>query len=155
MGSRHTWIVLVVLAAVLAGTQVVAAYGKVRRSDPAPGARLTLAPAEVFIWFNEPPREGSSISVFDSEFKDVAAGQPRIDPDDATLMRLPLKPLAPGRYTVRWRAQTDTGSYSGTHDFILEGPPLPISVVPLVAGGAIAVGAVIAVVVIRAARRHS
>jgi methionine-rich copper-binding protein CopC len=45
-------------------------------------------------------------------------GKPRVDRADPRQVQVPLKPLPPGRYTVRWRAvAVDTHTIEGNFSF--------------------------------------
>jgi len=104
------------------------AHASLVRSDPAPDAKLDQPPMEVSVWFSEPLSTGSNLTVFDTQFQSVDTGDTFIAASDATLMRVELKPLTPGRYTVNWKANSVDGhSTSGSYDFfVTEGPGIPI-----------------------------
>jgi methionine-rich copper-binding protein CopC len=98
----------------------VTSEAKLRRSDPAPDAVLDRAPSEIFVWYSEPLSTGSSLNIFDEQFQPVDRGQTFIDASDATLMRAPLKQLAPGHYTVKWKASAVNGHFAGgTYNFVV------------------------------------
>jgi methionine-rich copper-binding protein CopC len=134
-------ILLLIVTGLLALTVIPAlAHAELLRSDPAAGAVLDHAPAEVFAWFSQPLSTGSRLSVFDSQFQPVDKGQTFIDASDATLMRTQVQPLAPGRYTVNWKANSVDGhESSGSYDFIVQEAPTNT---PLIIG-AVALGIVI------------
>ncbi len=119
------------------------AHAGLLRSDPPAGATLDRAPVEAFLWFSEPLSTGSHVSVFDTHFQPVDTGETFIDASDATLMRVKLQPLPPGRYTVNWKASSVDGhETSGSYDFFVAEPP---GVPPLLA---IVLGVLIAAVLI-------
>lgn len=81
------------------------------RSNPAPGATLAAAPADVSITFSgmlDPA--GSSITVVDATGASVSEGATTLSPTDAATMRVALRSgLGAGTYTVQWTAQADDG----------------------------------------------
>lgn len=86
------------------------AAAMLRHSDPRPDSTLDRSPLEVLTWFSVPITAGSDLRIFDADFTNMANGQPQIDPDDVTLLRLPVINLSAGRYTVKWRAEGRDGS---------------------------------------------
>ncbi len=139
-----TYRVLLILSSVLLlalSLSSVSAHAELTRSDPAAGAVLDTPPSEVFAWFSQALSTGSKLDVFDGQFHAVDDGQTFIDASDATLIRIRLGTLAPGRYTVNWKATAVDGHVSsGSFDFtVREAAGLS----PLVIGAA--AGAVIIV----------
>jgi methionine-rich copper-binding protein CopC len=141
---------LLLLGTTLART--VFAHSELVRADPAPGASLERAPSEIFAWFSQPLSTGSKLKVFDAQFQQVDKGQTFIDAGDATLMRAQVNPLAPGRYTVNWQANSVDGHLSsGSFDFTIRDTP---GISPLIiAGGTVLLIGVVLVVVF--ARRRA
>ncbi len=95
----------VVAAAVLAWAPVQAmAHALVLESDPAQGANLTAPPAHVLLRFNSKlEKRLSHVTLSTEKGKPVALpisvnGQERLD-----RIELPLAPLAPGAYVVRYK----------------------------------------------------
>jgi methionine-rich copper-binding protein CopC len=89
----------------LLGAGPLGAHATGQRYEPAPGAVLRTAPAEVRILFDgdlEPAF--STIAVADASGAAVHAGPARVDPGNRRLLRVPLRPLGPGTYSVTWRA---------------------------------------------------
>ncbi|MCB0216664.1 MAG: copper resistance protein CopC [Chloroflexi bacterium] len=97
------------------------AHGETVESQPAPGAVLDRAPAEVELRFTAALGEGSAIEVLDAGFQAVEAGETRIDPTDPERMRVSLPPLPPGDYTVQWLAvdARDRHRTQGSYAFTL------------------------------------
>lgn len=118
MKPCHLPLVLIAVGLLFVTLSPILAYAELRRSDPTSGAMLDRSPVEVFVWFSEPLSTGSKLSVFDEQFQAVDKGETFIDASDATLMRVQLAPLGPGRYTVNWKASAIDGHVSsGSYDF--------------------------------------
>jgi copper resistance protein C len=81
------------------------AHASLDRADPRVGSQVQVAPAEVKLWFNEPLEMAfSSVTVLDASGQRVDRADAHLDAGDKALLRVSLPPLAPGLYTVRWRA---------------------------------------------------
>jgi methionine-rich copper-binding protein CopC len=91
-------------------------------SLPAVGATVSPAPSAVKIWFTgklEPAF--SKIEVLDAKGADVDQGNAAVDPQDATLMQVSLKPLPAGTYKVHWHAiSVDTHATDGDFTFTVK-----------------------------------
>jgi methionine-rich copper-binding protein CopC len=89
----------------LAATAVLA-HGKLAASVPAEGSRLTTAPTQVVLRFNEPMRL-TAVSITGAQGTRQA-----IAPLPAEVRReisLPLPPLAPGKRELHWRGMGPDG----------------------------------------------
>ncbi len=125
--NRRSWQFRLLLFALISivlllaiGVQWVLAHAELRRSEPSAGAVLDRAPSEVLIWYSSKLKPGGKISILDTQFRAVEKGETSIDSTDTTLMRVPLSPLAPGRYTVNWKAiAEDSDPTSGSYDFFV------------------------------------
>ncbi|MCS7235624.1 MAG: copper resistance protein CopC [Armatimonadota bacterium] len=98
----------------VATVQLAAAHAKVVRADPAPGAVLRSAPRQVRVVFNEElAARGSFLVVVDGRGRrvDEATGGLDLDDLDRKTLVVRLKPLGPGRYTVRWQATSADDGY--------------------------------------------
>ena len=86
---------------------------------PGVGSMVSSAPAELKLWFTEELKPlASTIDVTGADGERVAAGAAHRDPHDARLLAVPLVPLAPGEYTVVWRAvSVDTHATQGRFTF--------------------------------------
>jgi methionine-rich copper-binding protein CopC len=123
---------------IVPGIMPAQAEGLLRRSDPASAARLDRSPSEVFMWFASPIQGSFQAAIFDGEFRDMSRGEAFVDPDDVTLIRLPVRHLPAGRYTVKWRVTTRDGrSAEGLFDFTVRSPPIPLPVVVATAAGSV------------------
>ncbi len=87
---------------VLAGS--ASAHALIRNSDPASGAILQTAPAQVVVTFTEPPDPALSyLHVLNSAGQSVTNGNSGPLPGDPLKLRVELQPLPDGVYTVVWR----------------------------------------------------
>lgn len=95
------------------------AHAFLDHADPRVGSQVQAAPAEVKLWFSE-PLEGafSTLSVADASGRRVDRADAHLDANDKALLRVALPALAPGAYTVHWRAVSiDTHVTQGTFVF--------------------------------------
>ncbi|WP_329104005.1 copper resistance protein CopC [Micromonospora sp. NBC_01699] len=119
---------LAVIAVACAAALMVApapawAHNELRASNPAKGARLAAAPAEVVLDFAEKlnPRF-TTIAVTDRSATAVGDGQPQVTGVRA-VQRL-RQPLAAGDYTVAYRVvSVDGHPVSGKFTFTVTAPP--------------------------------
>jgi copper resistance protein C len=88
-------------------------------SSPAADTTLAQSPAEIRLFFSEPPQmRGTSVRLADAGDNLVASSDAAADSEDARQVWIaPEAPLAPGRYTVHWRViaedgHTQRGSFS-------------------------------------------
>lgn len=107
-------------AALLLAASAADAHALLKKASPPVGGTVHAAPAELSIVFAEAvePRF-STIAVRDAGGARVDAGDPHAAQDDGRRLAVGLKPLAPGAYTVEWRAvsvdaHTTQGRYSFT-----------------------------------------
>jgi methionine-rich copper-binding protein CopC len=91
-------------------SSVVFAHSRPIRFDPAPGAVLQSAPAQITGWFNADLRRDPNwnfIKVTDDKGTQVDTGDVQLS-TDRRQMSVALKPgLGPGRYLVTWRTFDD------------------------------------------------
>ena len=80
------------------------AHAALVKSVPAQRAVLYRAPAKIELWFSErlEPRY-SSFTLSDAEGKPVETGKTEVGSRDLKLLSAPIKPLAPGRYLIKYR----------------------------------------------------
>jgi len=77
----------------------------------APEAESTVAsPSEIRLWFSQAPQaSGTSLRLIQSG-QPLEIGERKLDPDDATVYVASVETsLAPGTYTVAWRAMAADG----------------------------------------------
>jgi methionine-rich copper-binding protein CopC len=80
------------------------------RSAPAAGAEVHMV-HEIGLWFTQSPQENSvSVRLIDAGGSAVDTGEAARDQDDPKSFRMEIPGhLAPGEYTVAWRAMGDDG----------------------------------------------
>jgi copper resistance protein C len=124
VGARREWrragAVVAALAffAVLVAVTAGGAHTFLDRSDPRGGAVVRTPPPDVRLWFTgavEPAY--SRVQVVDGAGKRMETADAEIDASHR-MLRVPLPPLAPGRYKVVWRVLSIDGHLAeGTLDF--------------------------------------
>ncbi|MGH2349652.1 MAG: copper resistance CopC family protein [bacterium] len=128
MTRRHVALTAMGLIALMGLAGAAWGHAKLLRAVPAPGSTLTRVPTVVRLWFNDeldPKRSG--ISVWNARAQRVDDGRGGVDLNDLDRKTLTaaLKPLGPGRYTVRWRAVSadDLFASSGSSTFMVRSTP--------------------------------
>jgi methionine-rich copper-binding protein CopC len=101
------------------GATAAQAHAHIEHAVPAAGSAVHASPKEVELSFSEALEPAfSSVDVLDQKGGHVEEGKTQFGPDDAKVMRIALAPLAPGAYTVVWRALSiDTHRSSGRFTF--------------------------------------
>jgi methionine-rich copper-binding protein CopC len=92
-----------------------AAHAKLVRAEPAPGSVLRTPPRAVRLVFNEElASQGSTVAVVDAKGRRVDDGRGGLDLGDLDrrILVARLRPLGPGRYTVRWQATSADDGYT-------------------------------------------
>jgi methionine-rich copper-binding protein CopC len=99
------------------------AHAFLDHASPAVGRSVPTSPPAVTIWFTQELESAfSAIEVHDPSGARVDAGDAQVDAKDATILRVSLKPLAPGKYKVVWRVvSVDTHPTEGTFTFTVGG----------------------------------
>ena len=114
---------MAVLASVVLGALVPStgalAHAFLDHAAPSVGSTVRGPPAEVRIWFTQDLEAAfSTLRVVDQGGAQVDRGNKTVDPADRTLLKVSLRPLAPGTYTVFWRAlSVDTHTTEGRFSF--------------------------------------
>lgn len=113
----------VLAAAVTLGTRTVQAHAFLDHSSPAVGSSVPTAPAAVTMWFTQQLEPAfTTATVTDKSGNTVDTGPAEVDPKDPTELRVPLKPLPPGTYSVAWHAlSVDTHTTTGHFTFTVGG----------------------------------
>jgi copper resistance protein C len=114
--QRHFWLLLLGL---LSAASPALAHAVLERASPAVGSTVKSAPAEITLRFTEKLEPAfSTVAVTGRGGERVDAGDPHVDPGDPMVLRISLKPLAPGPYKVAWRVvSVDTHTTHGDFKF--------------------------------------
>jgi copper transport protein len=132
-------------------------HSVVERSSPAPNAALDAAPSQVELWFNEPVDPAFSTAAV-TDPTGVRVSERTVVSADGRRVTVPLRPVAAGFYTVRWRvlSSVDGHTTGGVFAFTVglgarppegfggaEGPDVALAVIRWVglAGALLAAGA--------------
>lgn len=122
---NHRMIVTAAVFAVAAtlGGPAAQAHAFLDHASPAVGSSLPSAPAAVTMWFTQQLEPAfTTATVTDKSGNAVDSGAAQVDPKDPTELRVPLKPLPPGTYTVAWHAlSVDTHTTTGHFTFTVGG----------------------------------
>ena len=106
------------MAAAIGLAGQASAHALLTSSDPAAGANLESPPTAVTLAFTEAPDPRlSSIKVLDSAGTSVAAGPASSVPGDPTKLRIALRSLPKGVYTVSWRTVSSVDGHSASGSF--------------------------------------
>lgn len=98
---------------------------RLEATSPAADTVITEPPAEIRLWFSEPPRmRGTAVRLADAGGKLVPTSEAAPDEDDPSQVLIrPRAPLPPGEYTVHWRVIARDGhAQNGTFGFELGSP---------------------------------
>jgi methionine-rich copper-binding protein CopC len=115
---------LIVAAAVLAGAvtlgaPTVQAHAFLDHASPAVGSTVPTPPEAVTMWFTQELEPAfTTATVTDASGNTVDRSPAQVDPKDPTELRVALKKLSPGTYTVSWHAlSVDTHTTTGHFTF--------------------------------------
>lgn len=114
---------LAVLATALLAAQEAQAHAFLDHASPSVGSTVPAAPAAVTMWFTQQLEPAfTTAQVSDKSGNNVGIGNAQVDPKDPTKLRVPLKALPPGTYTVMWHAlSVDTHTTTGHFSFTVGG----------------------------------
>ncbi len=108
----------VALAAAIGLAGVASAHALLSSSDPAVGANLLTAPTAVTLTFTEAPDPRlSSIKVLDAAGASVTAGPAQAVAGAENALRVALKALPKGIYTVSWRTVSSVDGHTAAGSF--------------------------------------
>jgi methionine-rich copper-binding protein CopC len=115
----------VALTALLLGTGVAWSHAFLERAEPRVGSTVKAAPSQVRVWFTEALEPAfSTLEVVNQSGDRVDRGPARVDAASPSMLQVPLKPLAPGTYRVKWRVlSVDTHVTEGDFTFSVTGAP--------------------------------
>ena len=98
------WVAVAAAAVLAAAPGPATAHALVLESEPAQDAQLTGTPAHVFLRFNSKlEKRLSHVTLSTDKGKPVALPIPVDGRDKPDRIELPLAPLAPGAYVVRYK----------------------------------------------------
>jgi hypothetical protein len=109
----------VTLAVLLLATPPALAHAFLLRASPAVGSTIRTPPSELTLRFSEGVEPSfSTVQVIGPGDQRFDIGDPRVDERERTVLRMSLKPLTQGVYTVTWRAvSVDTHVTTGDFKF--------------------------------------
>ena len=116
---------VVVATACLLGAGVAWGHAFLERAEPRVGSTVKAAPAQVRVWFTEALEPAfSTLEVVNQSGDRVDRGPAKVDAASPALLQVPLEPLGPGVYRVKWRVLSiDTHVTEGDFTFrIADGP---------------------------------
>ena len=115
---------MIVAAAVLAAAitlraPTLQAHAFLDHASPAVGSTVSTPPEAVTMWFTQELEPAfTTATVTDASGNTVDAGPAQVDPKEPTELRVALKKLSPGTYTVSWHAiSVDTHTTTGHFTF--------------------------------------
>jgi hypothetical protein len=96
-----------------------ARHNRLVKSEPGVDATIAKSPADIRLWFKEPPELAvSSIKLADAAAKPIATGEVKATDDKSSMAVAVSAPLLPGKYTVTWKtAGTDGHVIRGSFGF--------------------------------------
>jgi len=110
------------MAAVGMTPSAVLSHAFLNEAAPIVGGTVPTSPKEIRLTFTEAiePRF-SGIDLATGDGRAIAAGPAVVDPANQRQLVLPLPPLAPGRYRVRWHVvSVDTHRTEGEYSFTVK-----------------------------------
>ena len=112
-----------VFAALALGAPAAQAHAFLDHASPAVGSSVPIAPAAVTMWFTQQLEPAfTTATVTDQAGNPVDTGPAQVDPKDPTELRVPLKKLLSGTYSVAWHAlSVDTHTTTGHFTFTVGG----------------------------------
>lgn len=96
---------ILTLTALLATTGIAQAHTHLEKAMPADNAVLTTPPSELMLHFSETTRL-TALSIQKEGEKEAKSIGP-LPKEASAALKIPLTPVAPGKYTVNWRAIGD------------------------------------------------
>ena len=126
--SRRAFGALVVLTLL---PSLAHAHLSLRRSDPARGSRLAVAPTRIALWFTARPQLAFSRLRLIGPSGDIALGSIVADTADGFHADIP-RVLAPGEYRVEWQTASADGHVARGEVAFVVGGASTMTVAPLV-----------------------
>ena len=109
----------VALAALLLWAGVAWSHAFLERAEPRVGSTVKSPPSQVRAWFTQSLEPAfSTLEVVNERGERVDQGPTKADAANPALLKVPLKPLGPGTYRVKWRVlSVDTHVTEGDFTF--------------------------------------
>jgi methionine-rich copper-binding protein CopC len=116
---------MVALAALLLGASAAWGHAFLDRAEPRVGSTVKSPPSQVRVWFSQDLEPAfSTVEVVNERGDRVDEGPAKADAANPVLLQVPLKPLRPGTYRVKWRVlSVDTHVTEGDFTFRVTGGP--------------------------------
>ena len=110
---------VVALAALLLGASAAWGHAFLDRAEPRVGSTVKSPPSQVRVWFSQDLEPAfSTLEVVNERGDRVDQGPAKADAANPVLLQVPLKPLRPGTYRVKWRVlSVDTHVTEGDFTF--------------------------------------
>ena len=118
--SQIIWTAGLLGALIAVAAPPALAHPKLVKAQPAKGAILKKAPTRIQLWFHEElDTKQSTFTVLNQSNERMDNGDAKVNLDDRKMMESSVKALAPGVYTVKWKAvaDDDKGVTEGTFRF--------------------------------------
>jgi methionine-rich copper-binding protein CopC len=113
----------IIVCTFLFSANSAAAHAGLVDSEPSAGATLNSPPEVIRLTFSEPVLEGSTFTLMTTDFHEIEAVSPSIDPGHPEQVYASLPSLEPGIYTVQWHAVSeDGGETDGSYSFEVRSP---------------------------------
>jgi copper transport protein len=135
--GRRAAVVALILGAALVVPGTASAHALLQSADPAAGSTVATPPQAVTLTFGEAadPRL-SSVRVRDTGGQDVATGPGQAVPGHPDQLRVSLKPLPDGVYSVSWRTVSAVDGHVAAGTFAFGVGVAPAATSPASPGGA-------------------
>jgi copper resistance protein C len=119
MIGNHPIVAAAIFTCAMLGVHGADAHAFLDHANPAVGSTVPSPPGAVTMWFTQQLEPAfTSAVITDQAGNNVGSGAAEIDPQDRTELRVSLKPLLPGTYTVTWHAlSVDTHRTQGHFNF--------------------------------------
>ena len=109
--------IIIVIALLLAPLSAAVAHAMLDHADPRVGSTVATAPQDVSLWFTEKLEPAFSTAEVRNAQGALLSGKARVSGEE---LHVPLKPLPPGTYTVKWRVlSVDTHRTQGSFTFTI------------------------------------
>jgi len=120
MSTKTIFSALLPVTLIMGGMGAARAHAFLDHASPLVGSTVASAPREVSLWFTQELEPAfSGVEVNDARGTRVDQGKAQIG---GNVIRIGLKPLAPGSYRVRWHAlSVDTHRTEGSFTFHVGG----------------------------------